>query len=127
MRAVEMKTRSGFISTALLGYYNVQRMSVMVGPTAYEKMMERYQVKCNPDLFDGVMKDIVNAAYKVHTRLGTGLQQDVFQACLRYELERMGLRVRSQLALPILYDDLEFKEAYRIDLLVEDSVIVELK
>ena len=98
-----------------------------MGPTAYEKMMERYETKCNPDEFNGISKEIVDAAYKVHTRLGPGLLENVYEACMAYELEKKGLTVRRQMALPVVYDDLEFKEAFRLDLLVENSVIVELK
>ena len=98
-----------------------------MGPSAYEKHMERCQARCNPDEFNGISKEIVDAAYKVHTRLGPGLLESVYEACVAHELEKKGMKVRRQLALPVVYDGLEFKEAYRLDLLLENSVIVELK
>lgn len=70
---------------------------------------------------------IVDAAYAVHTRLGSGLLENVYEICLAYELERRALLVQRQLALPVTYDSLTFEDAYRIDLLVEGRVVVELK
>ena len=71
--------------------------------------------------------DIVTSAIQVHRRLGPGLLESTYEACLRFELERRGHRSISQLALPIQYDMVRLDVGYRIDLLVDDAVIVELK
>jgi GxxExxY protein len=70
---------------------------------------------------------IINAAMKVHSALGPGLLESAYEACLIYELRKGGLNVKSQLALPVLYEGVKIDVGYRIDLLVEDAVIVELK
>lgn len=70
---------------------------------------------------------IIDASMKVHTELGPGLLESAYEACLAYELTKRGLKVVSQLALPVKYDGIELDAGYRIDLLVEDRVIVELK
>lgn len=70
---------------------------------------------------------VIGAAIEVHKAIGPGLLEGVYRKCLAYELEQAGLRVRSEVPLPLRYKDMEFKDAYRIDLLVEDVLIVELK
>jgi GxxExxY protein len=70
---------------------------------------------------------IIDAAMKVHTALGPGLLESAYHACLLYELRKRNLHVESQLTLPLRYDELILDAGYRIDLLVEHSVIVELK
>ena len=69
---------------------------------------------------------IVDAAMKVHTALGPGLLESVYEKCLKHELTKRGFHVQSQLWLPVIYDGIEM-EGYKIDLLVEEQVIVELK
>jgi GxxExxY protein len=70
---------------------------------------------------------IVDAAFKVHTTLGPGLLETVYEAVLEKELLRRGLRVRRQVSVPIRYDGLEFDEGFIADLIVEECVVVELK
>ena len=70
---------------------------------------------------------IVDAAYRVHTRLGPGLLESVYEAVLAYELEQRGLRVERQVPIPITYEDLRFDVGFRADMRVEGRVIVELK
>jgi GxxExxY protein len=70
---------------------------------------------------------IVDAAMKVHTALGPGLLESAYEACLIHELRKIGLKVLSQVALPVCYDGIQIELGYRIDLLVQDIVIVELK
>jgi GxxExxY protein len=70
---------------------------------------------------------IIDAAMKVHTRLGPGLLESSYEACLAYELTQRGLRVRTQVQQPIIYDSVKIDVGYRLDLLVEETVIVELK
>ncbi|MCF8350497.1 MAG: GxxExxY protein [Bacteroidales bacterium] len=70
---------------------------------------------------------IIGFAYQVHSELGPGLLESSYEACLRYELLNAGLKTESQKALPVIYKDLKLDSGYRIDLLVEDSVIIEIK
>lgn len=70
---------------------------------------------------------IVDAAMKVHRVLGPGLLESAYEACLIYELRKRGLKPASQVALPLIYDGQRSEAGYRLDLLVEDAVIVELK
>lgn len=64
---------------------------------------------------------------RVHSRLGPGVLESSYEACLKYELEKQGLIVTSQVALPLVYDEVNLELGYRIDLLVESEVIVEIK
>ena len=70
---------------------------------------------------------IIGAAIKVHSRLGPGLLEHAYRRCLEYELKRAELKVECELSVPLEYDDLIIPGAYRIDLLVEGIVIVEVK
>lgn len=70
---------------------------------------------------------IIAAALKVHTAIGPGVLESVYQTCLLHELKKAGLAVQAQAALPVVYDGLYLDSGYRIDLLVENTVIVELK
>jgi GxxExxY protein len=70
---------------------------------------------------------VVDAAMRVHTHLGPGLLESAYEACLAYELQKRQLRVLRQLALPVEYDGLRIDAGYRLDLVVEEAVIVELK
>jgi GxxExxY protein len=71
--------------------------------------------------------NIIDAAMKVHSALGPGLLESAYEACLLHELNKRQLQAVSQVALPVYYDGLTIDLGYRIDLLVEDKVIVELK
>ncbi|MFO1041267.1 MAG: GxxExxY protein [Planctomycetaceae bacterium] len=70
---------------------------------------------------------IVDAAMKVHTALGPGLLESAYQACLAYELRKRGLQVETEVELPVHYEGIRLDVGYRLDLLVESQVIVELK
>ena len=65
--------------------------------------------------------------YQVHSRLGPGLLESVYKICLAYELRKRGLKVATEVAVPIFYDNIQIDAGFKIDLLVEDSVIVEAK
>ena len=78
-------------------------------------------------VFDPVSGAILRGAIRVHTALGPGLLESAYRACLCHELQKCGLLVQKELPLPVHYDGLQLDVGYRIDLLVEDSVIVELK
>ena len=70
---------------------------------------------------------IIGAAIEVHRNLGPGLLESTYETCLVYELGQLGLLVERQKALPVVYKDVKLEQGYRIDLLVEGVVIVELK
>ena len=76
---------------------------------------------------DKIGKTIVDAAFQVHQQLGPGLLEKVYESCLAYELKTKGLIVTRQVPVPISYKNIEFDEGFRLDLLVEDCVIIELK
>lgn len=71
--------------------------------------------------------DIRGAAFDVHTNLGPGLLESVYEIALAHELRKMGHDVKCQVGLPFVYDDIKLETGYRIDLLVDDLVIVEIK
>ena len=72
-------------------------------------------------------KAIVNAAYKIHKELGPGLLEKVYEVCLAHELRKNGFQVVRQLDIPIQYDGITFDEGLRLDILVENKIIVEVK
>lgn len=74
-----------------------------------------------------VAREIVDAAVKVHQVLGPGLLESVYETCLAHELVKRGLSVVRQLPVTIAYDDLQIEAGLRIDLLVENSIVIELK
>lgn len=76
---------------------------------------------------DQITENIIRAAMKVHSALGPGLLESVYQACLFRELEKQNMSVASEVHLPLLYDGESIDAGYRMDLLVEDRVVVELK
>ena len=80
-----------------------------------------------PASTEKVGKAVLDAAYKVHTALGPGLLESAYEAPLAYELRKSGLVVATQVAVPVMYEEIKLETAFRIDLLVENCVIVELK
>ena len=70
---------------------------------------------------------IIGKAIEVHRQLGPGLLESAYQECLRYELINEGLKVEKEKALPIIYKDIKLDHGYRIDLLVENKIVIELK
>jgi len=70
---------------------------------------------------------IVDAAMKVHSALGPGLLESAYAACLRHELIKRGLKVAAEVPVPVVYDGIRLDAGYKLDLLVEDTVVVELK
>ena len=74
-----------------------------------------------------IAKQILNAAFLVHTRLGPGLLESVYEVVLAYELEKSGLTAERQKSMPIMYDNIRFDEAFQSDLVVNGTVIAELK
>jgi GxxExxY protein len=80
-----------------------------------------------PARTEEVTKMILDAAFKVHTALGPGLLESVYETCLVYELKSGGLKVDTQLSLPVVYEGITVDSGLRLDLMVENCVIVELK
>jgi len=76
---------------------------------------------------DPLTYSIRGAIYKTHKSLGPGLFESVYERVLQYELEKAGHSVRRQLEVPLIYDDLSFDVAFRLDLIVDDAVIIEIK
>jgi len=74
-----------------------------------------------------ITKEILDSAYKVHTALGPGLLESAYQACLAYELRQKGFKVEVEKPLPLIYEKVNLEVGYRIDILVENKVVVELK
>ncbi|MGE5206721.1 MAG: GxxExxY protein [Chlamydiota bacterium] len=74
-----------------------------------------------------ITRTIIGAAMKVHSALGPGLLESAYEACLLFELHDAGLKAESQVPLPVIYKGVRIDLGYRLDLVVEDSVIVELK
>jgi GxxExxY protein len=70
---------------------------------------------------------IIGAAIKVHRRLGPGLLESAYEACLAYELEQLGLRVQRQKAVPLVYDSVKLDCGFRADLVVNQEVVIEIK
>jgi iron complex transport system substrate-binding protein len=76
---------------------------------------------------DHITGEIVDAAYKLHVGLGPGLLESVYEAVLTRDLQRRGFRVERQKAISFDYDGMHFSEAFRVDLVVESRVVVEIK
>lgn len=74
-----------------------------------------------------ISKKIIGAAIEVHKQLGPGLLESSYEICLAYELRQEGLSVITQVALPVVYKDVKLEAGYRIDILVENKVIIEIK
>lgn len=79
------------------------------------------------DRDNAISQAIVDCAFRVHKQLGPGLLEKIYETCLIYELEQRDLKVERQKPVPIRYGKITFDEGLRLDLLIEDSVIVELK
>ncbi|MCM8542002.1 MAG: GxxExxY protein [Lentisphaeraceae bacterium] len=76
---------------------------------------------------DYIAKAVVDSAFKVHNQLGPGLLEHVYEVTLAHELSKRGFKVERQVPIPIVYDGIRFNEAYKADLIVNKSLIVELK
>jgi GxxExxY protein len=82
--------------------------------------------KISPEL-DGIAKQVVDAAFAVHSKLGPGLLESVYEVCLAHELSKRGLKFERQVPMPVIYDGIKLDAGLRLDLVVEGEVIVELK
>ncbi|MCA1940779.1 MAG: GxxExxY protein [Caenispirillum bisanense] len=87
----------------------------------------KYTTKAVPAALDALARQTVDAAFRVHSTLGPGLLESVYEQCLCHELEKRGLQCLRQVPLPLHYDGLRVDNAFRVDVLVEDVLIVEVK
>ena len=87
-------------------------------PIKYEPLSPEYEK---------IAKIIVDAAYTVHKNLGPGLLENVYEPCFCHELSKRGTEYKRQVVIPLVYDGLKFSESLRLDVLVEDKIICELK
>ena len=76
---------------------------------------------------NSISYEIIGCAYKVHSELGPGLLESTYEICLEYELQGRGLKVERQKVLPVIYKKIKLDAGYRIDLIVENSIILEIK
>ncbi len=76
---------------------------------------------------NAIAKEIVDVAYRVHTGLGPGLLESVYEAVMVYELRKRGLQVEAQVAMPVVWEEVKLEVGFRADLIVERKVIIELK
>ena len=76
---------------------------------------------------DKITSEILDSAFKIHTVLGPGLLESAYRTCLAYELRKKGFKVDEEKALPLIYEEVKLECGYRIDILVENRVVVELK
>ena len=79
------------------------------------------------DSVDRVAEAVVDAAFRVHENLGPGLLESVYETCLCHELKKHGIPFKRQFPVPITYDDVRLDAGFRLDLFVDDCVIVEVK
>jgi GxxExxY protein len=80
-----------------------------------------------PEETDRVAKEVVDAAYKVHSTLGPGLLENVYEVCMVHDLTRRGLRVERQVAMPIVFENIRLDAGLRLDMVVNRCVVVENK
>ncbi len=80
-----------------------------------------------PDDVNAVARIVVDAAFRVHSTLGPGLLEKVYETCLAYELRKRGLTVHTQVELPVIYDGVHLDAGMRIDMIVAGNLLIELK
>jgi GxxExxY protein len=74
-----------------------------------------------------IFKKILDCSFKVHTQLGPGLLESAYEECLFYELNKLNLFVEKQKPLPLIYEEVKLDVGYRVDLIVENKIIIEIK
>jgi len=79
------------------------------------------------DSLDEISRRVIGAAIEVHRHLGPGLLESAYESCLVFELKHLGLRLEQQKPLPVIYKDVKLDCGYRLDLVVEDEIIIEIK
>ncbi len=79
------------------------------------------------DRLENIAKEILNASFSVHKEMGPGLLESIYELCLIKELDLLGLEVKSQVSIPLFYKGCELSKDFRIDILVENEIILEIK
>jgi GxxExxY protein len=79
------------------------------------------------DRLDEISHSVIGAAVEVHRHLGPGLLESAYQSCLAFELKRLGLKLEEQKPLPVVYKEVKLDCGYRLDMVIEDQIIVEIK
>lgn len=79
------------------------------------------------EILNTITHDIIDVTYQLHSHLGPGLLESVYEACLEYDLRQIGFCVERQKVLPVNYKDVAIDSGYRVDLIVENSIILEIK
>ncbi len=77
--------------------------------------------------FESLSKDVLGAAIEVHKHLGPGLLESAYEECLSYELTQRGYKIERQKPIPVVYKEIKLECGYRVDILVEDKIVLELK
>ena len=80
-----------------------------------------------PNETEQFAKIVLDAAFAVHSAMGPGLLESVYETCLNHEIQKKGLDVQAQVSVPVIYDGLRIDSGYRLDLLVNNRVVVEIK
>ena len=80
-----------------------------------------------PESTEYLAKQVVDAAFKVHKRFGPGLYESVYERCLVHELRKRGLDVKYQVLVPVIYEELQIDDAFRLDIVVNNDLIIEGK
>lgn len=111
-----------------LEFWLLERSNINL-PRRHKDSKEEYMTNLIPlsTKEEEIGKKIVNSAYIVHKGLGPGLLERIYEVCFSHELKKAGLSVRRQIDIPVMYDGITFEEGLRLDVLVEDLVICELK
>ena len=90
-------------------------------------MDKKLKINPIPEHTEEIAKAILDSAFEIHTTLGPGLLESVYEACMVHELKMRGINVISQFAFPVIYKGMKVDSGFRLDLLVDDCVIVEIK
>ncbi|MEZ5196499.1 MAG: GxxExxY protein [Bacteroidales bacterium] len=96
-------------------------------PQSQENTKKRKEFEPLPQEVEAIGRLVVDSAYNVHYNLGPGLLEKVYEVCFCHELSKRNLSFQRQVNIPIVYDNLQFKEGLRLDVLVENFIICELK
>lgn len=102
-------------------------MNKKITPSSASITRSYTEKKCTIMEFNEITEKIIGCAIEVHKQLGPGLLESAYEECLAYELNNLGLKIERQKAVPVVYKNIKLDCGYRLDILVEDLVIIELK
>jgi GxxExxY protein len=110
----------------LILYFEIKKYATKSPSAADTKFHHNKFIPVSQEL-DNIAKKIVDSAYTVHKNLGPGLLEKVYEICFCHELTKRGLHFQRQVDIPVVYDGLIFNEGLRLDVIVENEIICELK